>query len=207
MDVDRPRELSAEALGVLREGIHLVLSRWWALQMAAQNEWGGPHSGQVADQLAYDIASWFTQSREPLYIDDLEHMLQQALESLNTLAEDGSVEEVAEKLMIMHEECLEGNFKSIESLRKVSVPHVRQVVNDDDADSDNDVSGNDANKNDDLSNMMPDDSSNMALDAPELLSNSSYIDMPVNEPRPKLATEAEDGWVQVGRRRNRGKRN
>ena len=35
--------------------------------------------------------------------------------------------QVAEKLMIMHEECLEGNFKSIESLRKVSVPHVRQV--------------------------------------------------------------------------------
>jgi hypothetical protein len=36
--------------------------------------------------------------------------------------------QVAEKLMIMHEECLEGNFKSIESLRKVSVPRVRQVI-------------------------------------------------------------------------------
>lgn len=80
-------------------------------------------------------------------------------------------------------------------------------MNDDDDDSDNDASGNDANKNDDLSNMMPDDSSNMVLDAPESLSNSSSIDMPVNEPRPKVATEAEDGWVQVGRRGNRGKRN
>jgi len=31
---------------------------------------------------------------EPLYIDDLENMLHQVLESLNTLAEDGSAEEV-----------------------------------------------------------------------------------------------------------------
>ena len=54
---------------------------------------------------------------------------------------------------------------------------------------------------------MNDDSSNMMLDAPESLSNSSSIDMPDNERRPKVATEAEDGWVQVGPRRNRGKRN
>lgn len=40
--------------------------------------------------------------------------------------------QVAEKLMIMHEECLDCNFKSIESLReanhrRVAVPHVREV--------------------------------------------------------------------------------
>jgi len=208
MDVDRPRELSMEALGVLREGIGLVFSQWWALQMAVQNEWGGPDSHSKADQLASDTVSWFTQSREPLYIDDLENMFHQVLESLNTLAEDGSVEEVAEKLMIMHEECLEGNFKSIENLRKVSAHHVIQVVNDDDH-NDN-VGGDDGNDNDDSSDMMPtnDDSSNMMVDAPESLSNLSPIDMPpVNDLRPKVATEAEDGWVQVARRKSKGKRN
>jgi hypothetical protein len=71
-------------------------------------------------------------------------------------------------------------------------------VNDDDDDNNN-VSGDDANENDDSSNMM--------LDAPESPSNLSSIDTPVNDPRPKVATEAEDGWVQVGPRRNRGKRN
>jgi pre-rRNA-processing protein TSR2 len=65
MDVDRPRELSAEALGVLKEGIDLVLSRWWALQTAL-NQGGGPHSRHMADQLASDIASWFSQSRGTL---------------------------------------------------------------------------------------------------------------------------------------------
>ena len=57
-----------------------------------------------------------------------------------------------------------------------------------------------------LYQVVNDNSSNMMLDAPESLSNSSSIDMPDNEPRPKVATEAEDGWVQVERRRNRGKR-
>jgi hypothetical protein len=66
MDVDHPRQLSTEALGVLREGIDLVFSRWWALQMAVQNEWGGPDSSRKADQLFYDVVSWFTQSRGTL---------------------------------------------------------------------------------------------------------------------------------------------
>lgn len=78
-------------------------------------------------------------------------------------------------------------------------------MNDDD---DDDVGGDDGNDNDDDSSaMMLDDSSNMMLDAPDQsLSNSSSIDMPVNDLRPKVATEA-DVWVQVARRRNRGKRN
>jgi pre-rRNA-processing protein TSR2 len=75
MDVDRPRALSAEALGVLREGIHLVLSRWWALQMAVQNEWGGPDSSRKADQLASDIVSWFSQSRGILNYDFFFYLL------------------------------------------------------------------------------------------------------------------------------------
>jgi hypothetical protein len=71
MDVDRPRELSMEALGVLREGIGLVFSQWWALQMAVQNEWGGPDSHSKADQLASDTVSWFTQSRGTLKYENL----------------------------------------------------------------------------------------------------------------------------------------
>lgn len=44
---------------------------------------------------------------------------------------NGSIQ-VAEKLMVMHEECLDGNFSSIGSLRetsrnRVALPHVRQV--------------------------------------------------------------------------------
>ncbi|KAK9941183.1 hypothetical protein M0R45_017802 [Rubus argutus] len=138
---------------------------------------------------------------EPLYIDDLEEMLNEAMLSLNTMIEDGSIEEVAEKIMIMHEECLDCNFKSIESLREANsrrgpTPHVRQVVNDDeDSDEDND---------DTDPSMGKDDSSNMIVDTPE----SHAIDVPGNEPKSKpSAAAAEDGWEVVGLRRNRGKGN
>lgn len=63
MDGGSPRELTAEAMPIFREGVYLVLSRWSALRMAVENEWGGRDSHYKADQLASDIISWFTQSR------------------------------------------------------------------------------------------------------------------------------------------------
>ncbi|XP_070663577.1 pre-rRNA-processing protein TSR2-like [Malus domestica] len=91
--------------------------------------------------------------------------------SLNTMTEDGSIEEVAEKLMIMYEECLDCNFNSIESLReanqrKVALPHVREVANDDDDDEDNDDRDH---------SMGNDDSSNMIVDIPEAHSNLNPV--------------------------------
>lgn len=124
--------LSAEAAVLFKEGISLMLSRWTALQMAVQNEWGGRDSHIKAQQLAISIFSWFSSTKEPHYIDDLEELLDEAMISLNTVTEDGSIEEVAEKLMIMHEECLEGNYSSIEKLRHANnqgqaVPYTEQV--------------------------------------------------------------------------------
>ncbi|RXH85137.1 hypothetical protein DVH24_041905 [Malus domestica] len=180
------RKLSAESGLILQEGIGLVLSRWSALQLAVENEWG-------------------SLSEEPFYVEDLEDTLTKDTLSLNTMTEDGSIEEVAEKLMIMYEECLDCNFKSIESLkeanqRKVAVPHVREVANDDDDDSDED--------NDDGDHSMGnDDSSNMMVDIPEAHSNLNPVNVSGNEPTPKPAAEAEDGWEVVGARKHRGKRN
>lgn len=69
---------------------------------------------------------------EPLYIDDLETLIDEGMLSFNLEIQDGSVEEVAEELMIMHEECLDGDFSSVERLREASrnpAPHsqVQQV--------------------------------------------------------------------------------
>ncbi|KAK7838180.1 pre-rrna-processing protein tsr2 like protein [Quercus suber] len=135
MDVNGvpPKALSAESLPIFKEGIGLVFSRWSALQMAVENEWGGRDSRLKADQIGSDIVYWFTQSKEPLYMDDLEAILEEGLLTLNTEVDDGSIEEVAYKLMVMHEECLEGKFQAIESLREANqnravVHHVRQVI-------------------------------------------------------------------------------
>ncbi|KOM48101.1 hypothetical protein LR48_Vigan07g180500, partial [Vigna angularis] len=71
----------------------LLLFRWFALQTVVENEWGGHESRVKADKLVTDIHSWLTQFKEPLYIDDLEDILDQGMLSLNVEVEDGSIEE------------------------------------------------------------------------------------------------------------------
>ena len=57
------KQLTADSISQFREGIRLILSKWSALQLAVENEWGGRGSGLLAEQLASDILSWFTQSK------------------------------------------------------------------------------------------------------------------------------------------------
>ncbi|XP_057434869.1 uncharacterized protein LOC130727683 [Lotus japonicus] len=193
--------LQGESKRVFSEGIDLVLNRWSALQTAVENEWGGRDSNLKAHQLAADVLSWFTQSKEPLYIDDLEAIFDEGMLSLNVEVEDGSIEEVAGNLMAMHDECVEGNFRSIDILREANIkqaarPRLAQIVNDDeDEDSDNDeniIGG--------------DNSSNMDVDIQNFESDMNSVNKPANEPLSKAAAEADDGWVAVSRR-SRGRKN
>ncbi|KAK3011258.1 hypothetical protein RJ639_010609 [Escallonia herrerae] len=192
------RVLSADAAAQLRQGIGLLLSRWSALQMAVENDPKAPtyflHFTHARARAHTDTSIY-----EPRYVDELEDMLDEVMLSLNTEIGDGSIEEIAEKLMVMHEECLEGNYMSIESLKEVNphaaaVQHIRQAGNDDDESSDEDVSLED------------DDSAEMAVDAPESESKSNQMDIIVEEPSPARTAEAEDGWTVVAPRRNRGRR-
>ncbi|KAK3042163.1 hypothetical protein RJ639_001283 [Escallonia herrerae] len=50
-----------DALSSLREGIFNLLSRWTALQIAVENEWGGRDSIKKSEQLASDILSLLSQ--------------------------------------------------------------------------------------------------------------------------------------------------
>ncbi|CAM8952473.1 unnamed protein product [Rhodiola kirilowii] len=126
---------------LLREGIGILLTRWSALQMAVDFEWGGRNSRLRARHLVHEIFDWFTRSRE-LFVDDLEELLHDCMLSLNTMIEDGSIEEVAENLMVLHEECLEGNYTYVQNLRARPRPaagsHVRQGL-DGDEDSGGDL--------------------------------------------------------------------
>ncbi|KAL8149111.1 hypothetical protein AgCh_006205 [Apium graveolens] len=91
--MERP-QLSDEASVKLQEGINLLLSRWSSLQVAVENEFGGRDSRKRSQQLPIDIFSWFTQSKGPIYIDELEDMLDDFMLSLNTELDDGSIEEL-----------------------------------------------------------------------------------------------------------------
>ncbi|MQM05372.1 hypothetical protein Taro_038184 [Colocasia esculenta] len=116
-----------DQLPAMAEGISLVLSRWAALQMAVEKGWGGRDSHRKSRDLAAALLSWFDESKgrslKPHvllhHIDDLESMLDEFMVlSFNTEVEDGSIEEVAEQLMIMHEDVQQGNFEHIEKLKR-----------------------------------------------------------------------------------------
>ncbi|CAA6670090.1 unnamed protein product [Spirodela intermedia] len=181
--------LSAESVPHFVEGVSLVLSRWTALQMAVEDGWGGKDSRQKSQELEAGIVSWFIQSKEPLYIDDLERMLEESMVlSFNTEIDDGSVGEVAEQLMIIHEECLEGNYASIERLR-MSKPGTHAVSQ----------SLRMMDENEDESSDDEEASDMMMVDDLKL--------KPVvgGEKNPKQVVD-EDGWSVVPSRKSKGKR-
>lgn len=57
------RRLPADAFPLFQGGIKCVLSRWSALQLAVENEWGGRDSLRKSELLCSDIFTWFTQNK------------------------------------------------------------------------------------------------------------------------------------------------
>ncbi|KAL3652872.1 hypothetical protein CASFOL_002553 [Castilleja foliolosa] len=189
--------LTMEAAAQLQEGINLLLSRWAALGMAIAHEWGGRDTRLKSQQLGQDLLHRFTESKEQVYIDDIEDMLDDFMLSLNAEIEDGSIEEIAEKMMVMHEECLEGKFDSIKKLKETDVPgvsHNRQPDSSDEDDSDDD-------EEDDT--MGGERSMEMDVDPPQLQHSHDQTD----DASVKEAPEVLDGWTVVSSKRNKGKRN
>ncbi|KAG2306611.1 hypothetical protein Bca52824_026359 [Brassica carinata] len=94
----------------LRRGIGELLGRWGGLQMAVKNKWGGHDSLEKSQELAHDLFHLLSQPNV-ITVDEIESFLHESLLlSFNTEMEDGSIEEVAEQLMILHEEnCLHGS--------------------------------------------------------------------------------------------------
>ncbi|XP_004134444.1 pre-rRNA-processing protein TSR2 isoform X2 [Cucumis sativus] len=100
----------AGSVSNLQMAISSVFSRWDGLQMAIENQWGGRDSHQKSLNLVSDVFSWFSHSKPPLYVEDLENLLHETLLlSFNTEIEDGSIEQVAEQLMMIYEENLVGS--------------------------------------------------------------------------------------------------
>ncbi|XP_074307205.1 uncharacterized protein LOC141642324 [Silene latifolia] len=93
----------------LYQEILRVFSTWNGLQIAIQHKWGGHDTTAKYEDFVIDILTLLSQSKGSYSVDDLENLLHEGmLFSFNTDIEDGSIEEVAEQLQIMHEGCLHG---------------------------------------------------------------------------------------------------
>lgn len=56
---NRRVELPPAHRPVFEEGAALIFTRWTALQLGVQNEWGGSKSVQKAQELLHDVIQWF----------------------------------------------------------------------------------------------------------------------------------------------------
>ncbi|XP_010550946.1 PREDICTED: pre-rRNA-processing protein TSR2 homolog [Tarenaya hassleriana] len=188
-----PVVLSAEEQTVLNEGIGLLLSRWPAMRAAVENGWGGRDSHRKAEGTVAKVFDFFTQSKDPMDFDSLADILEGGLDELNTVADDGSLEEVTEKLLDLYEECLDGNCQTVEKLRGSSSQMAGRAnvvkVGDDDEESDDE----DEDENEQPTDMMVDDATEQRPDQTRVEPSSA-------------GPEAEDGWTVVPARRNKGKR-
>lgn len=116
------------SIRVFEEGVGLLMEDLWARHVFIHNKCGSNPS-LMLQQLAEDILFWFTQTIKPVSFDYIEWMVRNELCPLPIPAKNvfATTKEVAKKLMVMYEECLQGNFSSVESLsRGTAQPHLRQ---------------------------------------------------------------------------------
>ncbi|CAN7080227.1 unnamed protein product [Brassica oleracea var. botrytis] len=198
-----PVVLTAEEEAFLKEGIHLELPQWTAMKAAVDNGWGGRDSHEKANRTLSNVVDYFIHLKGFTFPsgsnNGLADILENGLYELNTVADDGSLEEVTETLLDWYYECLEGNYQRLEKLRATSSQRRASVVkvsngnDEDDEESDDD---DDDDDEDEDTNMNDDQTTDMMVDASEQKPEA----MPVDEPI------ADDGWTTVPCRKNKGKR-
>ncbi|XP_075495897.1 uncharacterized protein LOC142533135 isoform X3 [Primulina tabacum] len=91
--------------------------------MAVENHWGVHDSLQKSQQLGLNLFYRLCQSKEQVYTDDLEDMLDEFVLSQYEIG-DGSIEDIVEKIMIMCEERLQGNFNTTMRLKEAVVSRI-----------------------------------------------------------------------------------
>ncbi|CAI5494851.1 unnamed protein product [Closterium sp. Naga37s-1] len=104
--------------GWFREGVRLVFARWTALQLALENQWGGGRSAEKAQHMQADLVHFCYSKRGAVYADELEEWLDEAtVRDFNMEVEDGSLREVADKVVEVFKVCRDGNFTLVQQLQ------------------------------------------------------------------------------------------
>lgn len=97
-------------------GVSLCLYNWEILSTAVISCWGGSDSGGKRDWLCGVICD-LIEEMPLISVEEVEGVLLQVMEDeFNVIVEDGSVEEVAEKIIRLYRKCKEGEIREIEEL-------------------------------------------------------------------------------------------
>lgn len=101
----------------------MVFSRWSTLQMAVQNEWGGPDSKEKYEWLIDETIDLFSKRGPKIDLDDLLDLFDGVFDAeFEMIADDGSVEEVSSVLLDLFNECIYGKTTLLERLKSLNPP-------------------------------------------------------------------------------------
>lgn len=104
------------AFGLFRNVVKHVLANWTALQLAVQHGMGGMDGNRKAAWLEEAVANYFLQNAN-LERDEVEDMLEDVLShEFDTVADDGSVKQIAEMFCRTFRMCQRGEVDSIREL-------------------------------------------------------------------------------------------
>ena len=140
------------------EGVSYIFHNWTALKLAVEQDWGGVESDEKREWFIDVIIDHFDKHGKKLDIDEVEDILSQVMtDEFNATLEDDSPYLVAKHLILLFNQCINGNFAEVERLREkaktqnkfVASSCVKQGDDDDDdnSDDDNDDTNDDNNKN------------------------------------------------------------
>ena len=114
MNSNDPRNAEFQA------GVTAAMRRWTGLRAAVEGEWGGPQSGQIAEDLRTNILEKFvipvgadaSKMKLPMEVEDLEDAISEYMEEeFSCLLEDDSPKHLASIVVEMFGACATGNFK------------------------------------------------------------------------------------------------
>ncbi|CAJ2665447.1 unnamed protein product [Trifolium pratense] len=119
-EMDASGELQGDSMKVFKEGVNLFINKLWARHFSISH--GGSNPTPMLQYLTDVIFFWFTQTIKPLSFDHIVRILKNETDCLpyGTMHYH-LIKEGAKKLMVLYEDCLQGNFSSVDILREESL--------------------------------------------------------------------------------------
>lgn len=106
------------------EGVDLIFSRWTALQLSIQMDWGGHDTAGKAEGFKESLVEYFERegkTLEPEYVEDA--LLETMATEFGVVLEDQSEREVAKALWTLYGQSIIGQTELLESLRQRQRPN------------------------------------------------------------------------------------
>ncbi|PVU96057.1 hypothetical protein BB559_002509 [Furculomyces boomerangus] len=100
------------------EGADHIFASWTALELAVQQQWGGPDSQEKRDWMVDVVVEEFGKKGSKIDQEDIEDLLLQIMEDeFECILEDNSASDVSYHLCKIYRECVKGDHSTVDKLR------------------------------------------------------------------------------------------